>query len=339
MRLLLSSVLLLGLAGTAQANCMLEKVTTLPAKIDNGRVFISGTMDGHPVDYMVDLASRTLLLRVAAERFTIKPDNFGSLDKVATFGPAGPDQYIVQHLPLHLGGTAQDFGAPQEVALLGTDFFNWYDVEFDVAHGKITLYNPAGCDSAKLAYWSGPVTAADLVSNATQINMRPFNSYNFPHLNIRLSIDGKEMLAAIDTGYRHSSLSLAAAHTLGLTAGDAGTAEAAPTVDVVDGYSTPTWTGSVGSIAFGQETIAPARIDFRSFILPPGAREPSVGTNLRPSRYHGDDLMLGADFLIAHRIMLSQSQKKIYFSPAEGTSFLAEAATGGAPPAADRPAY
>src|SRR5579859_3046078 len=129
---------ILGVAGAllsadaAQAGCNLERVATLPAKVDHDRVFVSGTLDGHPVDYLVDLAARTLLLRIPAERMTIKPDNFGTLDKIATFGEPGPDQFAVLHLPLIVAGSAENFGAPQEVALLGADFFGFYDAEFDV---------------------------------------------------------------------------------------------------------------------------------------------------------------------------------------------------------------
>lgn len=321
--------------GIAHAGCTLEKVATLPTRIDNGRVFVPGTMDGHPVEYLVDLASRTLLLRIAAQDFGVRPDFLGSLDKIATFGEPGPDQLIIEHLPLSLGGASTNLGTPRQVAVLGTDFFNWYDVEFDVQHGKIVLYKPAGCETVKMAYWPGPVTVAEMISNNVQINSPPFNSYNLPHLNIRLSVGGKDMVAAIDTGYRRSSLSLAAAHSLGLTEGGPGTAETGRTVDLLDGFSTPTWTGTVGSVALGDEVITPARIDFRTFMIPAGAAEPHIGTNRRPSRYHGDDMMLGADFLIAHRIFLSQSQKKVYFSPAENVSFLKDGAT----PAADRPAY
>ena len=109
----LASSLLLA-AGAAQAGCNLEMIATLPAKIDNGRVYVSGTMDGHPVDYLVDLATRTTLLKIASERFSIIPDRQGTLDKVATFGEPGPDQFRVEHLPLRVGGTTENFGAPQE---------------------------------------------------------------------------------------------------------------------------------------------------------------------------------------------------------------------------------
>ncbi len=311
------------MTNSAQAGCTLETVATLPAKIDNGRVFIPGTMDGHKVDYMVDLAAQTMLLRIAAERFTIKPDNFGSLDKTATFGEPGPDQLVIEHLPLRVGGTSENFGAPQEVALLGMDFFGQFDTEFDVQHGKIILYKPTSCEGAKLAYWPGPSTVADMVSNAgPHLTVPPYTSYNFPHINIRLKVAGQDMVAALDTGYSQSSLSLGAAHTVGLIVGGDGMSETEPTVDVADGFTTPTWVGPVDSVALGDETTRDARLRFRSFIVPPGAAQPRIGTTVRPSRYHGDDMVLGADFLIAHRVFLSQSQTKVYFSPAEGVEFL-----------------
>ncbi|HMA49151.1 MAG TPA: hypothetical protein VKP60_05310, partial [Magnetospirillaceae bacterium] len=213
-------------------------------------------------------------------------------------------------------------GAPQEVALLGADFFGFYDAEFDVQHGKIILYKPVGCETTKLAYWPGPSSVADMVSNTAHSNLAPLNSYNFPHINLRLTVGGRDMLAALDTGYRRSSLSLVAAHSLGLTVGGVGMAETDPTVDLLDGFSTETWVGGVDSVAFGQEVIAPAKLAFRSFVVPAASREPAVGTHVGHSRYNGDDMMLGADFLIAHRVFISQSQRKVYFSPAETVGFL-----------------
>ncbi len=340
MRLLKSSGFLLGFAGallasgTASANCSLERVASLPAKIDNGRVFIPGTMDGHPVDYLVDLAAQTTLLISAANDFSIRPDNFGSLDKIATFGAPGPDQLVFQHLPLRVRGTSVNFGQPQEVAVLGIDFFARYDVEFDVQHGKVVLYRPTGCESANLAYWPGPHTVAEMVSNAgPHINVPPYTAFNYPHINIRVKVHGQDMVAALDSGYAQSSLSLAAAHSVGMTVGGEGMSETDPTIDLWDGHITPTWVGSVDSIALGEETASSAKIRFRSFLAPPGSGRASTGSNQRNARYNGDDMVLGADFLIAHRILLSQSQTKVYFSPAEGVEFL-----GGSPKSSQPPA-
>jgi hypothetical protein len=150
-------------------------------------------------------------------------------------------------------------------------------------------------------------------------NFPPYTSYNYPQMNIRLQVDGKEMLAAIDTGYSQSTLSTSAAHAAGLAAGGEGVAEIEPTADLFNGFPAPTWSGSVGAVTLGQETIMPAKFAFRSF-----AREGAVDTggHMRRFRYEGDDMMLGADFLIAHRVFVSQSQLKVYFSPQENATFL-----------------
>jgi hypothetical protein len=252
----------------------------------------------------------------------IAPIGSGVLDKIATFGHSGSGQLAFKRLPLRVTGTVQDFGAPQQVALLGMDFFGRYDAEFDVQHGKITLYNPTGCDPAKLADWPGNPSVAEMVPNVVHANVPPLNSYNSPHINIRLKVDGQELLAALDTGYSRSSLSLSTALSLGLELDGPGTIEAQPTADLLDGFQTKTWVGTVRSVELGQEVIPHARIDFRTFKLPPGVAQPEIGTNIGPTRYNGVDMMLGADFLITHRVLISQSQAKLYFSPAGSETFL-----------------
>lgn len=323
MRLLGVVGVLLVLAGAAQANCTLETVARLPAKIDDeGRIFIPGTMDGHPVDYLVDLAALTTLLRIPAERFSITPVGNGNLDKIASFGEPGGDQFMVQNLPLRIAGSAEDFGEPREIALLGMDFFGRYDVEFDVQHGKIVLYRPSNCAATELAYWPGPHSVADMVANTAHSNIPPLNSYNFPHINIRLEVAGQDTLAAIDSGYSLSSIGLGTGYSMNLVLDGPGTIETKPTADLLDGFTTLTWVGTVHAVKLGEETIAPARLNFRSFVMPPGVTESPTGSRVPHVRYDGDDMMLGADFIIAHRLFISQSQKKIYFSPAENASFL-----------------
>jgi hypothetical protein len=118
-------------------------------------------------------------------------------------------------------------------------------------------------------------------------------------------------------------LNLSAALSVGLVAGGAGTAVREPSLDLFNGAPTITWSGNVKSITLGQEIVAPARIDFRTFTAPAQAPNSGTGDHFRPERYRVSDMMLGADFLIAHRVFISQSQKKVYFSPAENSSFLA----------------
>jgi len=316
--------------GTAQAACNLELSASLPLKVENGRMFVPGYIGEHPVEYLVDLAAMNTLLVAAGREYGVTPDNFrslplkavmGDMQKQATLGPDADHNVAlaVDHLPIRLGGSLANFGSPQAVAALGMDFFAHFDVEFDAAHQTLNLFSPHGCESAKLAYWTKHYVAADMVANVTRpLNVEPYTVYNFPHINMRVSVNVHEMLAAIDTGYQNSSLSLAAAHTAGIESG----AETDPAPDVFDGYSNRAWLGSADQIALGSETIAAAKPHIQSFRPPAGSTTATIGNIAANTRNLGDDMVLGADFFLSHRVLVSYSQNKVYFSPIEGQTFL-----------------
>jgi len=319
-------------AASAQAACNLELSASLPLKTENGRLFIPGYIGEHPVEYLVDLGAPNTLLQAAGNAYGITPDNFRSLPLKAVMGDAekqatlGPDAdhnvaLAVQHLPMRLHGSLANFGSALAVATLGMDFFAHYDVEFDAAHQTLKLFTPTGCESAKLAYWSKHYVAADMVANITRpLNVEPYTVYNFPHIQMRVSVNGHDMLAAIDTGNKDSSLSLAAARVAGVDSEGAPETDSVP--DVFDGYSSPARLGSFDKIALGSETIAAAKAKIHSFNPPAGSAVARTGDLLVKSRNVGDDMVLGADFLISHRVLVSYSQNKVYFSPAEGQTFL-----------------
>jgi len=330
-------VLLAGtlVAAGAQAACNLELSATVPLKIENGRLFIPGAIGEHKVDYLVDLGAPDTLLQEAGHEFGITPDNFrrlplkavmGDAEKQATLGPdADHDVALaVERLPMRFTGTLPNFGSPLAMASLGMDFFAHYDVEFDVAHKTARLFVPTGCETARLAYWTKQYVVADMVPNITPpLNAAPYTAYNFPHIQIRVSVNGQEMLAAIDTGYKDSSLSLAAAHRAGVDVASAQESDAIP--DVFDGYASRAWVGSFNEISFGAETVTPAWMKIHSFNPPAGSAPAVTGGLLAKTRNAGADMVLGADFLISHRVLVSYSQNKVYFSPAEDRTFLGAA--------------
>ena len=320
------------LAAGAQAACNLELTASLPLKVENGRLFIPGNMGVHPVEYLVDLGAPDTLLTAAGRDYGVTPDNFrslplkavlGDMEKQATLGPdADHDVALaVDRLPIRLHGTLANFGSAPAVATLGMDFFAPYDVEFDAAHQTLNLFRPTGCEGARLAYWTKRYTVSDMVANITRpLNFGPYTVYNFPHIQIRVSVNGHDMLAAIDTGYKDSALSLTAAHTAGIDTDHSPETDAIP--DVFDGYSSRAWMGSVDKIALGSESVAPAKVKVHSFRPPVGSTTAPIGSIAANTGNFGDDMVLGADFFVTHRVLVSYSQNKVYFSPAEGQSYL-----------------
>lgn len=322
--LLLTAALLA--APAAQAGCQLRAVASLPMKEIGGRVFIPGAIGQHPVDFLVDLAAPTTLLQAAARDFGITPDMLHALDHEAVLGTGGgdvtlagadqpiPSTLVIQNMPLRIRGTVANLGERDAVAILGLDLLAQYDIEFDPVRKAINLFQSDGCRQAWLGYWDKHAAHADMIANITQHPNDPFyTDYNFPNIMLRATVDGRAIKAAFDSGEARTVLSLTAAHELGVERrGDPQFRER----DLWDGREADVWLASVGSVALGDETLTPAVLGVRGF------HGWGTGPGMAMSRETGAEMILGADFLLTHRVLVSYSQNKVYFSPAEGQTFL-----------------
>jgi hypothetical protein len=84
----------------------------------------------------------------------------------------------------------------------------------------------------------------------------------------------------------------------------------------VHGQAETTWVGAFSSFVLDQERIAPARIRFFKF----AQADAEVGSRLG-RRAMKIDMILGFDFIRAHHVLISHSQKKFYFSYSGGNPF------------------
>ncbi|TMH52891.1 MAG: hypothetical protein E6H53_20455 [Betaproteobacteria bacterium] len=79
------------------------------------------------------------------------------------------------------------------------------------------------------------------------------------------------------------------------------------------------WIGLFESFAIGNEIIRNPRIRFAD--LWQYTTYTQTGSRL-PARFAGQpDMLLGADFLRAHRVLIARSQRKMYFTHAGGAVF------------------
>ncbi len=80
-----------------------------------------------------------------------------------------------------------------------------------------------------------------------------------------------------------------------------------------------TWIGQFESFAIGNERIRNPKIHFAD--LWKHMTYTRTGSRLSTSFAGNPDLLLGADFLRAHRVLVARSQRKMYFTYAGGTVF------------------
>ena len=317
--------------GAAHAGCTLEAAASLPVHAEDGRIFLSGSVNGHPVEFLVNPAYRSVALNTAWQGLTIGHGGdfttvLGEERPTGPFGivDEGPNSVTLDRMVYVKKGNLPNFGIPGAVVMLGADLLARFDVEFDLAHDLLVLYRPSGCDGVKEGYWDRQAQAADMLPNLGRpwmiVNVEPFTSYSFPYVTLSASVNGRPVRAAIDAGQRQSFLSLTMAHELGVDREDM--TETDPTPDLFDGYSHRTWIGSFDTVTLGGETVGPVKLRVRSLQPAPGTVPPATGTLLREPLLEQGEMVLGADFLLTHRVLFSFSQHKVYFTRAGNRPFL-----------------
>jgi hypothetical protein len=87
------------------------------------------------------------------------------------------------------------------------------------------------------------------------------------------------------------------------------------------------WTGPFESVVIGNETIKDTNIRFAD--LWRHATYTPIGSHLPQKVELTASMLLGADFLRAHRVLVAHSQRKIYFTYAGGPVFQLKGASEG----------
>ena len=194
---------------------------------------------------------------------------------------------------------------PGDLALLlGYDFLHQMDIEFDLTQRAVRLFQPKGCDRASLAYWSKEAVAV------------PFEGGRRIFVPVR--VNGKPLSAEVDTGATFSSLSAEAALQLGVTSQTAGVTAAGCSTGL-GRVRVDQWLAPFESFAIGDELIRNPKIPFAD--LWHHTRYESTGSHVARRVDDLADMLLGSDFLRAHRVLIAHSQGKLYFSYVGGTIF------------------
>jgi len=309
----------LALAGSAAAaeagKCRVGRIAEWPLRAEQYRPVLDGAINGQKIGILIDTgADSSLVHRSAAARLGLTRYR---LPGARSFGIGGETTAESVHIDeFRIGESvrkgwdvlvAGEGGFSEDIAvLLGDDFFQQADVEFDLAHDAVRLYETKGCEGVSLAYWATSEPAGEVPIEAG--------------LRIRLTvvINGKPVRAQLDSGAGYSILSKPDAARLGVTPESPGIV-AAGCLRGLGEKQTDSWFGQFESFAIGNERIRNPRIRFADLWRDVTYTE--TGSRL-PQRFAGHpDLLLGSDFLRAHRVLVARSQRKMYFTYAGGTVF------------------
>lgn len=295
-----------GLACEARAadppKCKLLSVAEWPVRLDRGQPVTDGMINGHRVGIMIDTGAAVSLLTKASAQ---KLDLYTRATATYVTGFGGDSQVLLTRIEELSIGDASVKGMRVRVGgerpipgvdfIVGEDFLHVLDVEFDYAKGVIRLFQPDGCRNAWLAYWDPKAQVVPMEDDSAMIG-------------IPVKVNGREARGMLDSGASTSIIAADFADSVGVGASTPGVVPAS-CASGVGADAVHSWVGRFDSVALGGETIRDPRLPFADFTLGAYRRSPEI--------------ILGTDFLRTHRVLVSRSQGKVYFSYAGGLVFPA----------------
>jgi len=307
---------LYGAGGAQAAPCRFVKFATLPVDAPRSSPYIDGTVNGHAMRVLIDTgAVATSLTRSMAERASLtlahtdavsygvsgESERYSARVNEVTFGP-------VRWTRANLAVIWRVAASSDIDALLGADFLFQNDIEMVLSEKQIRFFRPEDCAEAFLAYWDADAVVVSTIAGAPG-DLRPM---------IRVDINGKPFRALIDSGATRSAIDQAAAAKAGVTQ-PTGERDAKHASVGIGSRAVETWVGTFDRVDIGSESIRNAKLDVMDMW---GAVRADTNTRAMSELLADQpEVVLGADFLMAHRVLFAVSQRRVYFSHLGGPVF------------------
>lgn len=317
------------------AACTMEKVAVLHVRVEGNQIFVPGTINGRPIDFMIATDIDSLILPNTAEDLHLTQMlgtrflPFVYFEEIK-IGPTQIRDVTIDGIPardtlFHIIGHRADFGGPEKVAVLGRDFLRQFDVEFDLDNHLVNLFKPQHCGGSDEVYWSNSYNMVEMTANRRGIR-------------IPVTLSGRKAEADLNTTNPYTAVSIASAYELDVTRATPGSVQVEDSHDLLANRPIETWLGRFLGLTIDQETVKPAWMRFRAFSNAPRSTtvegrdygEPETGY-ARPEldfmagvwrKGSEAEVSLGVDFLLAHRVLAAYSQNRLYFTYLPGKPFL-----------------
>ncbi len=316
--------------GPAWAKCELRSVAALPVTMLGMRPLLDAKVNGHDVKFVVASGAFFSFITPAnATKFNLprQPLPFG-VSVNATTGGVDADVGIVdvltlagapiRHIQFVVGGGEVGAGSAGDI---GQNVLGAWDVEYDLAKGMIHLWEPARCSGGSdMVYWS--TTAPEATIDLDSDYRRTVTQTKGP-----VYVNGARLTAIFDTGSPRSMMTRHGAALAGITPNDPGVVSAGY-AGGVSKRLVPSWLTTVKSFKIGQEEIRNTKMRFGDIELTDA------------------DMVLGADFFLAHHVFVSNRQNKLFltynggpiFDLSQTPNLIVAGPTHGAAAAAPQPA-
>ena len=291
-------------AAHAAGRCTM-RTFTIPVTMDGMKPLISASINGAEARFVVDTgAFFQIMSPAAAARYKLELHSapFGlriggiggafrpDIATVKSFTLGGASFRDVQFL---VGGNDRLHGV---AGSLGENLFRINDLELDLANGLLRVVEPSHCGDQELAYWArtAPIAAVGL----------HWTTEARPHLIAEAQLNGHSIRVVFDTGAARSVLSRQAARRAGISLQSPQVVR----LGMISGIGREplaAWSAPVDVFEIGGEKIEHTRVTVADVDL----------TGLHA------DMLLGADFFLAHHVYVANSQGKLYFTYNGGPVF------------------
>lgn len=296
-------------AAPAWGECRLSKLE-IPVRIVNHRPVGTLNLNGTEVDMLIDSGAFYSFLTpsLAAQlklRLRSLPDGLriygytGAMEaRLTRVEKVNFQGTALNNIEFIVGGNELGSGIQ---GILGRNFLAMADAEYDLAHGVVRLMFPKGdCDKTVFAYWAGE---APIIMAPLETDVRGADTA----IRVVARINDREVRAMLDTGAPHTALTLRAAKRAGVKEADL---KEIGRVGGVGQGRVRAWTGQIESFELGGEKISNNQL------------------GVDDARDADDDMLLGLDYFLSHRIYVSRLQRKLYATWNGGPVFARGAAVG-----------
>jgi tetratricopeptide (TPR) repeat protein len=289
----------------AATKCKILKFAELPIMMSGEKPLVSAQINGADARFVLDTgAFYSMMSSASAQQFNLRlgPAPFGlrvggiggstapSLANVKVFTFAGVP---IRDIDFLVGGSEVGQGA---AGLLGQNFLEKWDEEYDLANGVVRFFKPEDCQHVVLAYWA----SAEHPPSTMDIGVVTFMK---PYAMGTAYINGAKIKVMFDSGAASSMMSSRAAADAGVKPGLPGVEEA--------GYSR----------GIGRAMVKTYIAHFANFKI--GDNEEIKNARLRfaDTQLGEADMLLGADFFLSHHLYISNYQHRVYFTYNGGPVF------------------
>ncbi|MFO1306595.1 MAG: aspartyl protease family protein [Burkholderiales bacterium] len=295
--------------------CRLQKIVEWQVRSIGRHMAVDGAINGQKIGIVLDTgASASVLFRASAKRLGLELKD----TRERMYGVGGETKVDVTVVDEFRLGEVAVRGMRMRVAgerdpgegfdlLLGEDFLRNFDIEFDLPNDAVRLWQPKDCERASLAYWTKDPVGEAPIEPVTDARRK---------IEVDVKLNGKTVHAILDSGAstsivsKHDAEAVGAIH-VGGTVGSSG----------MGARAVEAWVGKFETFGIGNEEIPD--VEIRVADLYQGATYTGTGSRIAKNVFESQPMLLGADFLRAHRTMVAHSQRKLYFTYAGGPVFVA----------------